>query len=78
MPVITVEAMPMSLEAKRELVQALTEQAARCMKLPRSLIYEFIKENPYDDIGVGGMLLSDKHQAKDTENLKIEPSTPAV
>ena len=52
MPVITVEAMPMSLEAKRELVQALTEQAARCMKLPPASIYVFIKENPYDDIGV--------------------------
>ena len=78
MPVITVEAMPMSLEAKRELVQALTEQAARCMKLPPASIYVFIQENLYDNIGVGGMLLSDKHQAKDTENLKKEPSTPAV
>ena len=44
MPVITVEAMPMSLEAKRELVQALPEQAARCMKLPPSLIMCSLKK----------------------------------
>lgn len=63
MPVITIEAMPMKMESKRDLVRVLTEEAARCMKLPTSSIYVFIKENPFEDIGVGGHLLSDKHHA---------------
>lgn len=59
MPVITVEAMPMTTDAKRELVAALTQEASRIMNVPETSIYVFIRENPFDDIGVAGKLLSD-------------------
>ena len=64
MPVITVEAMPMTIEAKRELVVALTREASRIMQVPEASIYVFIKENPFDDIGVAGKLLSDIKSAQ--------------
>lgn len=59
MPVITVEAMPMTTDAKRGLVAALTQEASRIMNVPETSIYVFIRENPFDDIGVAGKLLSD-------------------
>lgn len=59
MPVITVEAMPMTTDAKRELVAALTQEASRIMNVPETSIYVFIRENPFDNIGVAGKLLSD-------------------
>lgn len=64
MPVITVEAMPMTIEAKRELVAALTREASRIMSVPEASIYIFVRENPFDDIGVAGQLLSDIKSAQ--------------
>ena len=59
MPVITVEAMPMTTDAKRELIATLTHDASRIMQVPETSIYVFIRENPFDNIGVAGKLLSD-------------------
>ncbi len=59
MPVINVEAGPLTHEQKADLAQTLTREAARVMGLPPESIYVFIKENAFENIGVGGRLLSD-------------------
>lgn len=48
------------MEQKAELVQEMTETAARVMKLPEAAFYVYIKESEPENIGVGGKLLSEK------------------
>lgn len=50
-------------DQKREIVRGVTEVASRVSGLPAEMFYVFIKENEPDNIGVGGVLLSDKNQA---------------
>ena len=59
MPVITVEAASLDMEQKRRLASELTDVAARILDMPRETIYVFLKENPLENIGVGGRILSD-------------------
>jgi 4-oxalocrotonate tautomerase len=60
MPVITVEASRFTLEQKRELVKALTQDASRIMHIPEQAYTVLIKDNDRDNIAVGGVLLSDR------------------
>lgn len=60
MPVITMEAAHLSKEQKQQLVMEFTESAARITGTPESAFYVFLKENPLDNVGVGGRLLSDR------------------
>ena len=60
MPSITMELAPLSKEKKAQLVKEVTESTARATGLPPEAIFVFIKENPLENIGVGGKLLSDK------------------
>ncbi|HMM19152.1 MAG TPA: tautomerase family protein [Selenomonadales bacterium] len=60
MPVITVESGLLSKEQKRDLAQALTRTAGAIMKVPEQAFTVLIKENPPDNVGVGGTLLSDR------------------
>lgn len=60
MPVVTFEAAHLSIEQKRKLVQEFTETAARVTGLPKETIFVFLKENSADNVGVGGVLLSEK------------------
>ena len=59
MPVITVEAASLDMEQKRRLASELTDVAARILGMPEETIYVFLKENPRENIGVGGRLLSE-------------------
>lgn len=59
MPVITVEAASLDMEQKRRLASELTDVAARILGMPEETIYVFLKENPLENIGVGGRLLSE-------------------
>ena len=59
MPVITVEAAILDMEQKRRLASELTDVAARILGMPEETIYVFLKENPLENIGVGGRLLSE-------------------
>ena len=59
MPVITVEAASLDMEQKRRLASELTDVAARILGMPEETIYVFLKENPQENIGVGGKLLSE-------------------
>ncbi len=60
MPVITVEAAKLTKEQKAVLTKEMTETASRVMNLPPQTIFVFLKENESDNVGVGGILLSDK------------------
>lgn len=60
MPVITIESTKLSKEQKAELVQEMTETAARVMNLPEAAFYVYIKESEPENIGVVGKLLSEK------------------
>lgn len=59
MPVITVEAASLDMEQKRRLASELTSVAASILRMPEETIYVFLKENPLENIGVGGRLLSE-------------------
>ena len=60
MPTITVEGPPISLESKRALVRRLTETASEIYQIEHITV--LIKENPPENVGVGGQLLADRHQ----------------
>lgn len=60
MPVITIEAAKLTKEQKAVITKEMTETTSRVMNLPSQAFYVFIKENESDNIGVGGILLSDK------------------
>lgn len=63
MPVITLEAASLTREQKKQLVEEFTESASRIMNLPKESFYVFLKESLPDNVGVGGILLSDKKRA---------------
>ena len=63
MPVVTFEAARLSVEQKRQLVEEFTETAARVTGLPKETIFVFLKENSADNVGVGGVLLSEKQRS---------------
>lgn len=60
MPVITFEAARLTKNQKSELAKKFTETAARVTGIPEEGFYVFIKENDGDNVGVGGVLLSDR------------------
>lgn len=60
MPVITLELPKISKEQKQTLAKELTDVATKITGLPRDAFYIFLKENELENVGVGGILLSDK------------------
>lgn len=60
MPVITLEAASLNKNQKKQLVEEFTESAARIMNMPKESFYVFLKENILDNVGVGGVILSEK------------------
>ncbi|MBQ6972934.1 MAG: tautomerase family protein [Synergistaceae bacterium] len=60
MPVITVEAGKLTTEQKSQLARELTESASRIMNVPAQAFIALIKENEPDNVGVGGVLLSER------------------
>lgn len=60
MPVITLEAASLDKEQKEQLVAEFTESAARIMNMPKESFYVFLKENILENVGVGGVILSNK------------------
>ena len=59
MPVITVEAGILTKDQKERLAKELTKSASEIMGLPESAFFTFLKENPYENVSVGGTLLSE-------------------
>ena len=65
MPTITVEGPPIEeLERKRQLVKDITEAATKTFGLSKEVIVVVIKENPPDNVSVGGRLIIDRLQQK--------------
>ena len=64
MPSIMVEGPKLELEKKRQFVKNLTDAAEKAYGIPRQAYIVLIKENPPDNVGVGGELLIDRRQGK--------------
>ena len=63
MPNITVEGPPIKeLEKKRTLAKEMTEAAVRAYGLPKEVIVVVIKENPPENVSVGGQLIIDRRK----------------
>jgi len=63
MPNITVEGPAIKeLEKKRTLVKEMTEAAHRAYGLPKEVIVVVIKENPPENVSVGGQLIVDRRK----------------
>lgn len=60
MPVITLEAASLNKNQKKQLVEEFTESAARIMNMSQESFSVFLKENILDNVGVGGLILSEK------------------
>jgi len=61
MPTINVEGPPIKdISKKRMLVREITEAAVRAFGLPREAMVVLIKENPPENVGVGGKLIADR------------------
>ena len=59
MPIINVDVGKLSRDQKKELVREMTSTLARISGVPEAAIDVVIRENDPDNIGVGGVLLSD-------------------
>jgi 4-oxalocrotonate tautomerase len=59
MPVITIDISTISKEKKAALVKELTSKASEVTQIPEEKFVVLINEMERDNIGVGGMLLSD-------------------
>ncbi|MDR3588028.1 MAG: tautomerase family protein [Negativicutes bacterium] len=60
MPVITYEGTKLSRDQKRELVTAFTKAASSITGIPEQAFVILLKEYDIDNIGTGGILLSEK------------------
>ncbi|WP_265455237.1 4-oxalocrotonate tautomerase DmpI [Enterococcus sp. HY326] len=61
MPVIQFEIGHLTKEQKEQVVKEFTETAVKVTGIPAEAFYVFIKENSGDNVGVGGVLQSDRH-----------------
>ncbi|MEN6330144.1 MAG: 4-oxalocrotonate tautomerase DmpI [Methanobacteriaceae archaeon] len=60
MPVITIDAPPLSREQKAALVKSFAETASEVMDLPVSAMVIIINEVKSENVGVGNILLCDR------------------
>lgn len=62
MPAITVQGPRIDdLELKRQLVKMFTDAAVQVYGIDKVHIFVLIKENPPENVGVGGQLMADIH-----------------
>ena len=60
MPVITVEVGSLTKEQKEKLARELTGSASKITGIPEQGFIVIMKENSYDNIAAGGVLLSER------------------
>lgn len=60
MPVITLDGPFLSAEKKEKLVKEFTKLASEITNIPIDAFVVFIKENPYENMSQGGILISEK------------------
>ena len=61
MPMITVSGPAIDVDRKRKLAEGLTKVAAEVYGLPAQAFVVLIQENPPENVGLGGVLLVDRH-----------------
>jgi 4-oxalocrotonate tautomerase len=64
MPVITIEGPVLSFEKKEKLAKEISQLASGIMEIPKEAYVVFIKENPYENMSQGGILISEKLKDK--------------
>ena len=63
MPTATMSGPPIEdLEVKRKLVKEITDAMEKAYKIPREAYIVVIKENPPENVGIGGELLIDRRK----------------
>ncbi|MCX7969254.1 MAG: 4-oxalocrotonate tautomerase family protein [Armatimonadetes bacterium] len=62
MPVIQVDGPQISVDKKRELARRLTEVAAEVYEMGKEHIIVLIRENPPENVAVGGELIVDRRK----------------
>lgn len=65
MPSVTLETAPLRLEQKQRICRQITQILAKEIGLPPQTFYIFIKENPLENIAVGGKLLAEHSKNDD-------------
>jgi 4-oxalocrotonate tautomerase len=60
MPVITIEGPSLSIEKKEKLAKEISQLASDIMNIPLEAYVVLIKENPYENMAQGGILISEK------------------
>lgn len=60
MPVITLEGPKMTKEQKTKLVEGFVINASEILNIPKQAFVTIIKENSFENIGNGTILLSDR------------------
>ncbi len=60
MPIITLDGPQLNKEQKRQLVENFTKLASDITKIPEQAFVVLIRENDHDNVGTGGVLLSDR------------------
>ncbi len=60
MPVITLEGPFLPQDKKEALAKGFTKMASEITQIPPEAFVIFIKENPYENMAQGGMLISQK------------------
>jgi 4-oxalocrotonate tautomerase len=60
MPVITLDGPFLSNEKKEQIVKEFTQLASEITNIPKEAFVVFIKENLYENMGQGGILISEK------------------
>jgi 4-oxalocrotonate tautomerase len=61
-PSITIEGPLIAVERKRALVADMSEAAAKAYGMPKDVMIVLIKENPPENVGLGGQLLIDRRK----------------
>ncbi|HEY5531863.1 MAG TPA: 4-oxalocrotonate tautomerase DmpI [Candidatus Anoxymicrobiaceae bacterium] len=59
MPNIYVEGPPVEVDKKRTLAKEITEAAVKAYGIPQQAMVVIIRENPAENVSVGGCLLCD-------------------
>jgi 4-oxalocrotonate tautomerase len=60
MPVITIEASPLSYDVKEKLASELTDAASKITNVPKEAFVVIVKENAFENMAQGGVLLSER------------------
>jgi 4-oxalocrotonate tautomerase len=60
MPVITIEGPVLSLEMKERIAREFAQLASDITTIPKEAFVIFVKENPYENMSQGGVLISEK------------------